>query len=116
MTAPPRTSEPALAAIRQAGGDELVGEMLRSFGSFAQAQVSWLEGQLATRQYDSFAQAAHALGASAAEVGAHDVASACARAELAGAGHDAVSASQALEDVIDALDAAHGWIDELVSP
>ncbi len=111
MIQPPYEAQTALAAIRAAGGDELVQAMLAAFSGFATAQMAWLERQFALRQYEGVAVAARALRVSAVQVGAHQVARACEVVELAGAGEDAPGIAHALDVLSDALATALAWID-----
>ncbi len=110
MIKPPREAEPALAAIRAAGGDELLHAMLSAFAGFAGVQLAWIERQFALRQFDGVADAARALRMSAAQVGALGMAHACERVELAGAGQDAAGVAETIEALAAELTAARAWI------
>ncbi|MBX3175244.1 MAG: hypothetical protein KF709_12585 [Gemmatimonadaceae bacterium] len=101
----PRSPETrrALDAIRAVGGDELVEAMSSAFLAFAAAQEEWLARQFLAKNFEAVAEGARALRISALQLGAGDVAAACAAAELAGAGGDAAAVQGALEQLSLAL-------------
>lgn len=107
----PQEAERALAAIRAAGGDELVRAMLGAFRDFATAQWAWLEAQAAANAFEAVSIAARALRTSAQQVGAVDIAAACEGAELAAAGRDAAAVAGALQVVAERIAAARPWLD-----
>lgn len=109
----PREAERAIAAIRAAGGDELVGAMASAFLAFASAQEEWLAKQFVMRRFDGVAEAARALRISAAQLGVVDVARACAAAEIAGAGHDSVAVETSLAEVSAAIAESRAWLGPL---
>ena len=113
---PPRSAEPALAAIRAAGGDELVHAMLAAFSGFANAQWAWLETQAAANAHEAVSIAARALRTSAQQVGAVEIADACEAAELAAASRDGAAVSAALHEVAHGIAAARPWMDAPGAP
>jgi HPt (histidine-containing phosphotransfer) domain-containing protein len=113
--APPRNSQPALGAIRAAGGDELLRGMLGAFSDFAAAQAAWLDRLADTRAYDGVAEGARVLRISAEQVGVLDVVAACEHAETAAAAHDAAAVRIALEEVHETLATARPGVDALAA-
>ena len=111
----PRTSQPALDALRAVGGDELVREMLGTFSQFAEAQAAWMDRHLKARSYEAVAEGARVMRMSAAEVGALEVVAACEQALLAANGRDPQVVAVAMEALHDALAAARPWVDALAA-
>lgn len=115
MRRTPREAERAIAAIRAAGGDELVSAMATAFIAFAGAQEEWLARQFALRNFESVADGARALRISATQLGAVDIAGACAAAEIAGAGHDVLASETALAEIAAAIERGRAWLGPLSS-
>ena len=112
---PPRTSEPALNAIRDAGGEELLRELMGSFSDFAAAQAAWMDRLAAANAYEGIIEGARVLRDSATELGVLDVVASCERAEAAARAQDAAAVRAALEAVHDALAGARPWVDALAA-
>jgi HPt (histidine-containing phosphotransfer) domain-containing protein len=112
---PPRSSGPALAAIRAAGGDELVQAMASAFTGFAEAQWKWLDEQAGSHSFEAVHIAARSLRVSAEQVGAVDLADACGAMEIAAAGRDAVAVATTLMDVEREIANARPWMEALAS-
>jgi HPt (histidine-containing phosphotransfer) domain-containing protein len=111
ITSPPREAEPALAAIRAAGGDELVRAMLGAFSAFATAQWAWIEAQARANAFEAVSIGARGLRISAQQIGAVAVAKACEGAELAAAARDAAAIAAALHEVAQGIADARPWLD-----
>ena len=110
---PPRSSGPALAAIRAAGGDELVQAMASAFTGFADAQWKWLDEQAGSHAFEAVHIAARSLRVSAQQLGAVDLAEACGAAEIAAAGRDAVAVAATLMEVEREIANAKPWMESL---
>ncbi len=111
----PHEAERAIAAIRAAGGDELVSAMSTAFIAFADAQEEWLARQFALRNFERVADGARALRISATQLGAVDIAGACAAAEIAGAGQDVPASETALAEIAAAIERGRAWLGPLSS-
>lgn len=109
--APPPAAERAIAAIRAAGGDELVAAMLRAFSAFANAQWAWLQAQAGANEFEAVSIAARALRVSAQQIGAVEIAAACETTELAAASRDGATVTAALHEVAQGIAAARPWLD-----
>jgi HPt (histidine-containing phosphotransfer) domain-containing protein len=110
---PPRSSDPALAAIRAAGGDELVQALAQAFTGFADAQWKWLDEQAGAHAFEAVHIAARSLRVSAEQLGAVDLGEACAAVEIAAAGRDAIAVASALNAVEREIAATRPWMEAL---
>lgn len=112
---PPGSSAPALTAIRDAGGDELLRELMGSFSDFAAAQAAWMDRLAAANAFEDIVEGARVLRTSATELGVLDVVASCERAAVAARAQDRAAVLAALEDVHDALANARPWVDALAA-
>lgn len=115
MTGPPAEARHALDELRIVGGEELVREMTATFVRFATAQVERIADASDAGALESVAAFAHALHASARQMGAAQLADAAVSAEVAANGADAAAATRAVTALRQALAAARAWLDPLAA-
>jgi HPt (histidine-containing phosphotransfer) domain-containing protein len=113
---PPPDARHAIDEIRLIGGDELVREMAATFARFASSQVERLADASDAGTLDQVATFAHALHASARQMGVAALAEAASSAEVAARGQDAATVVHAVDAARRALSDARRWLDPLAAP
>lgn len=110
----PDEAREALDLIREVGGDDLVGMLLRTFVDYADAQLVLAEAAARAGDAAAIARIAHALKSSARQVGAMAFADACAAAERAGAGSaDRAAAIAGVVTMASAYAGSRPWLEAM---
>ncbi|MCC7194756.1 MAG: Hpt domain-containing protein [Gemmatimonadaceae bacterium] len=111
----PEAARPALDMLRGVGGDGMISMLMRTFLDFATERMARLAEEADKGRWDEVASVAHALKSSARQLGAVQLADACAVAEAAGRAGDGATAASGVAAMREAFAAARPWMQELAA-
>jgi HPt (histidine-containing phosphotransfer) domain-containing protein len=100
----------ALTRIRAIGGERLLGEMIALFSTHAPARVAAAKAGFRSADPKAIEAATHALKSSAAQLGATELSTLAARAEVLAHAGDLPSVQPILDRLDEALPAAVDWM------
>ena len=111
----PDNATPALDMLRSVGGDAMLAMMLQTFVQFADERIPQIAAEAAAGRLREAASGAHALKASARQLGALALGDACQRLEEAGRAEHAEAVADGVLDVQDAYRVARDWMSALAT-
>jgi HPt (histidine-containing phosphotransfer) domain-containing protein len=106
----PDDANPALDLLRSVGGDEMLAVMLATFVQFADERVPAMATEVSAGRLREAAAIAHALKASARQLGALALGDACQQMEEAGKAENAAAVADGVLVVQDRYRVAREWM------
>jgi HPt (histidine-containing phosphotransfer) domain-containing protein len=106
----PESAKPALDMLRGVGGDEMVAMLLKTFIQFADERVAKLGEESGAARWSEVASIAHAIKSSARQLGAMELADACASVETTGRANDAAASMTGVAAIQREYATARAWM------
>lgn len=110
MSEIPDDAKPALELLRSVGGDEMLALMFQTFVQFADERTRAMADDVTAGRLREVAAGAHALKASARQLGALALGDACQLVEEAGKAENAAAAADGVLVVQDRYRVARDWM------